>query len=405
MTSATTAPDTAVTATQRIHGLDALRAGALGLGIVLHSLMPFLSEAVWLFNDRRTTPVAGAVVDWIHLFRMVLFMALAGYFGRMVLQRRGTARYLKDRLLRIGLPAVAFWPVAVASTFAIVGVGMAMRGQELPPAAESAEADPLLLFTPAHLWFLWVLIEAVLITVLARAVLLRVLGDAAVGRAAERIGQALSSPWGVLVAVPPYAACLLAQGSTVAGIREHATIVPSVTALTAYLGAFLVGWFLQARAGSLHWIARYWPVQLALAVVLTVALRMLTDAAAPLLVLATTTALGGWTWTFALIGLSVRFLYRERPVVRYLADASYWSYLLHLPILLAVGLALADTGLPIIVKLVITWVVTGALLLGSYDLFVRSTWIGRWLNGYRHPRAWQRMRRSREVDDHAVSRS
>jgi len=387
MTSSTTSAGTTVTATQRVHGLDALRAGALGLGIVLHSLMPFLPDVVWLFNDSRSTQAADVVVDWIHVFRMVLFMALAGYFGRLVLQRRGAARYVKDRLLRIGLPAVAFWPAAVASMFAIVGLGMAMRGQELPPSADGAQVDPLLLFSPAHLWFLWVLIEVVLITVLTRAILLRVLGDAAVGRVGERLAEALSSPWGVLVAAPPYLACLLVQGSTAAGIREPATMVPSVTALTAYLGAFLVGWFLQARAGSLHRIARHWPVQLVLAAGLTVALRILTDAAAPLIVLATSMALAGWTWTFALIGLSVRYLYRERPLVRYLADASYWSYLLHLPILLAVGLALADTGLPIIVKLLITWIVTAALLLGSYDLFVRSTWIGRWLNGYRRPRA------------------
>ena len=38
-----------------------------------------------------------------------LFMLLAGYFGRLVLQRRGPAAYLRDRVVRIlvGLPATA----------------------------------------------------------------------------------------------------------------------------------------------------------------------------------------------------------------------------------------------------------------------------------------------------------
>lgn len=381
---------------ERLHGLDTLRAVALGLGIVLHSLMPFLPDVPWLFNDSHSSPIAHVLVDWIHLFRMVLFMALAGYFGRMVLQRRGAVSYLKDRLLRIALPAVAFWPLAVASMGVILGIGMELRGQQPPPLpVEAGQPGLLLLFSPGHLWFLWVLIEAVLITVILRAILLRVLGETRGARWSEQVGQLLSSRWGVLAAVPPYLACLLMQGSTLGGIREPTTLIPSGTALTAYLGAFLVGWFLHARAGSLHRISRHWPLHLTLAVVLTAATLLMSDSATPLLLMGAPMALAGWTWTFALIGLSVRFLHRESPVMRYVADASYWSYLLHLPVVLAIGLALADAGLPIIVKLLITWAACAAVLLVSYDLVVRSTWIGKWLNGHRRSRAWGRIGRSR----------
>src|SRR5690625_6308691 len=57
-----------------------------------------------------------------------------------------------------------------------------------------------------------------------------------------------------------------------------------------------------------------------------------------------------------------------------------------LPIL-AVGIALSPTGLPILVKLLITWTVSMVILVLSYDLMVRSTWVGAWLNGRRRPRA------------------
>ncbi|WP_139417944.1 acyltransferase family protein [Agromyces laixinhei] len=382
------------TATARIHGLDTLRATALALGIVLHALMPFLPGIPWLFSDSRSSPIAHITVDWIHLFRMVLFMTLAGFFGRMVLHRRRAGPYVRDRLLRIGLPAIAFWPVAVASIGVVIGIGAALRGQAPEQAPEAATAttpdgvpEVLLLFSPAHLWFLWVLVECVLITVVLRAIALRLLGRERSGRIASRIGGLLAAPGGIVLAAIPYLACLLMQGTTVGGIREPYTILPSVTALTAYLGAFLVGWFLHAQAGSLHRIARGWPAQLAAAVVLAVAVQVLPAEQTPLLLHASLMALAGWTWTFALIGLCVRFLQRESRLMRYLADASYWSYLLHLPIVIAVGLALADLDWPILVKLAITFTVTAVLLLGSYDLFVRSTWIGKWLNGHRHPRA------------------
>ena len=39
-----------------------------------------------------------------------------------------------------------------------------------------------------------------------------------------------------------------------------------------------------------------------------------------------------WTWTFACIGAALRFCSSASPVRRYLADASYWVYLAHLPV-------------------------------------------------------------------------
>ena len=39
-----------------------------------------------------------------------------------------------------------------------------------------------------------------------------------------------------------------------------------------------------------------------------------------------------WTWTFAIIGLALRFLSNHSPVRRYIADSSYWLYLIHLPL-------------------------------------------------------------------------
>ena len=49
----------AVTAGVRQHGLDALRAGALLLGILLHSLLPFVPGLPWLVNDTQTSMLLG----------------------------------------------------------------------------------------------------------------------------------------------------------------------------------------------------------------------------------------------------------------------------------------------------------------------------------------------------------
>jgi glucans biosynthesis protein C len=378
----------------RLHSLDALRAGALLLGVVLHSLLPFMPGMPWMFQDSQQTAAAGLPPFVIHLFRMVLFMMLAGYFGRMVLHRRGAGPYVRDRLRRIGLPLVVFAPLTLVALIVVLGLGAALGlvAAGTPPPPPPGVPEILLMLNPGHLWFLLVLIELVLLTVTVRAVLLRVLGADRAGRWSGRLGSLLSSPAGLVVAAVPYALGVLAQGTSVGGIIQPFTILPAPGATIAYLGAFLTGWFLHARPDALERVDRRWVPALVLAVLLSVAAFVAPFAVDPsrgvgLVVVAALTALAGWSWVFGLLGLCARLLDREVPAVRYAADASYWIYLLHLPLLAAVGIALAGLGWPILVKLAITWTVTLAVLLLSYDLLVRPTWIGAWLNGRRRPRA------------------
>ena len=387
----------ATPSSQRLHHLDAVRAGALLLGIVLHSLLPFEPGGMWLFTDSRSAEWTSETVFTIHLFRMVLFMTLAGYFARMVLHRRGAGAFLRDRAKRILLPVVVFAPIMVVMVIATVIAGVALGLIPEPAGAAPEQAtgqDPGLLavLNPSHLWFLLVLMEAIVITVAVRAVLLRVLGIDRTDAWAEGIGAALASPAGLLLAAVPYALGLLVQGVAMFGIIQPETIRPELAPTLTYLGAFLVGWFLHAPEGGMRRATSGWAWMLPAAIVLTIA-AFLTgwfalDAGSGMLVIAAAVqGLASWAWVFALIGLAGKLFSGGSPAVRYTADGSYWIYILHLPLVMAVGIALAPTGLPILVKLLITWTVSMVILVLSYDLMVRSTWVGAWLNGRRRPRA------------------
>ena len=383
-TGSTTTPHAPpATAPVRLHHLDALRGGALLLGVLLHALMPYLPGDFWLIEDGSESTWAALGVGVIHLFRMVLFMMLAGYFGRMVLHRRGTRSYLQDRLLRIGLPLVVLWPVLFALVVLSVVLAEVLHGPGgatgSQPPAPNATGTPLDLPT-MHLWFLLLLLEIVLVVVAVRAVLVRVLGPEAAGRWSRRIGAVLAAPGGVLLAALPYALALLVQGQAGAGIIEPYTLVPVLGASIGYLGAFLVGWFLHAAPEGLARAERGWPVHLVVAAVLTAPALM---AAMPLPLGAAVHALAGWAWVYGLLGLCGRVLRRENRVVRYLADSSYWVYLWHFPLLLLVALPLASTDWPWPLELVLALGAVMAVLLLSYDLLVRGTWVGRWLNGHR----------------------
>ncbi len=93
-----------------------------------------------------------------------------------------------------------------------------------------------------------------------------------------------------------------------------------------------------------------------------------------------------WLMVFGLTGLFEKVLKRERPLVRYVSDSSYWLYLVHLPLIVTGQALIREVDVPALVKLPVLIVGAAAILLASYHLLVRYTWIGRMLNGPRERR-------------------
>jgi peptidoglycan/LPS O-acetylase OafA/YrhL len=67
--------------------------------------------------------------------------------------------------------------------------------------------------------------------------------------------------------------------------------------------------------------------------------------------------------------------------MRWLADGSYWVYIVHLPLLLAIQYRLLDMQLHWTAKFAISVLGTALLSFASYQLLVRHTVLGRLLNG------------------------
>ena len=96
-------------------------------------------------------------------------------------------------------------------------------------------------------------------------------------------------------------------------------------------------------------------------------------------------ALAIWTWTFGLIGAALTFLSGHSPVRRYIADASYWVYIVHIPLVMALHVLLRDAPIawPIKYALVLAGTLVPAFV--TYELLVRHTHLGWLLNGRRIP--------------------
>ncbi len=93
-----------------------------------------------------------------------------------------------------------------------------------------------------------------------------------------------------------------------------------------------------------------------------------------------------WLLVFGLTSLYLRYCSGERRLARYLADASYWMYLLHMPVVMVFQMALAPLAWPAAVKVPLVVALSFGALALSYDVGVRATWVGALLNGRRYPR-------------------
>ena len=72
-------------------------------------------------------------------------------------------------------------------------------------------------------------------------------------------------------------------------------------------------------------------------------------------------------------------------MIRYLSDASYWTYLIHLPLVMAAQVLVLDLTAPWWAKMGLVVVAVTAVCLITYELLVRHTFIGKALNGRRVP--------------------
>ena len=92
------------TPSNRFHDLDALRAVAMLLGIVLHTALFFMPDAFAKEYPDQVSGVYTLVFFAIHGFRMPVFFLLSGFFTAMLWQRRGLRQLADHRLKRVGLP-------------------------------------------------------------------------------------------------------------------------------------------------------------------------------------------------------------------------------------------------------------------------------------------------------------
>lgn len=382
----------------RIEYLDGVRAFALILGIVFHASLSFMPIFIgWAVMDINTSSNISAFVVVSHSFRMELFFLIAGYLSCLSASKHGVKHFLKSRLIRIGIPFVVGWillrPLIIS--------GWTMGGQSMTgdvdiwagliSGMDSFNGQDVLVGT--HLWFLYYLliISASLLSLRWLITANSHIHMIVVRHVDKLINWIVNTPFIKFLLVLPITACLWFMNGWGVDTPDK-SLWPMWPVFLLYAGFFCFGWMLAQTKDSLDKLTRFnwWLVVVCIVSIVTVLMLSRYEMQG---------AHDYYTWiklgyliSYALMMCSLVSITiavfrvamsKGTAFIRYLADASYWLYLIHLPVVVWLQIAVAELPWHWSLKWGAICTLTVIFSLIIYDLLVRATFIGALLNGKR----------------------
>ncbi|QJW88880.1 acyltransferase family protein [Spirosoma taeanense] len=378
----------------RYNGLDVLRIGMMFSVMVTHAGLSYTNEAfpVWgEFHDPQTNHIAFYYVFLIrHLFSMPVFFVLAGFFGAMTVRRYGAGAMLRNRTRRILLPLLVFMPLL--SPIILLGFAAARNG-----TTDSAEYRLVINMITSgvpvvrlvHLWFLYYLYIFCLLAYVTVKIAER-LPAHWVTAVTSRFDRLLISRWYALIfGVVTLMTLLTMHGPWIETPTEFRL---NWRTFLVEIVFFVFGWRLFHHSYLLNrFTQRPWLNVGASALFMTLYLtiyfhrpwfssdRTYTTAAMVM------GACHIWTVIPGLIGLSLKAFPKSTLTTQLLSQGSYWMYLAHMPLTIWISYWLLDWPVSCFLKFGVNLVSIFLFTFLTYLLFVRSTFIGRFLNGKAHP--------------------
>ncbi len=395
-------------ANARYHSLDALRAAALLLGIFFHAAESFCPERwSWAVVDSQANWIFAAFQHTLHGFRMEIFFLIAGFFAHLVFHRRGFRVFAQHRTQRILVPFVVGWVLLYPLMILIWIWGRMEMGRPdlLGLSPELADLTVLQIwaghfisgaflkqgFSLLHLWFLYYLLLLYACTLAGRWLWNMVDGS---GRGTQRVDRGIA--W-ILELRWPVAllALLTAPFPALMGgwVRTpNSSLTPDIPVLLTYGLFFGLGWMIHRQVHLLHRLRRHWQLNLGIGLGLAAVTffgREIGNSLASLwpfpgtlytlfLLLYATMI---WAFVFGFSGLFMTFCREQSFFWRYVADSSYWLYLVHLILVVPLQILVSETAWHWSIKYLAINAVAFPLLFLSYNYLVRNTFIGARLNG------------------------
>ena len=378
------------------NALESLRVASTLIVVLYHAALSYVATplrlTLWVAFDSPGHVAFDAFVYWVNGFVMPVFFLAAGVSAPAACESRGPRTFLAHRAQRLLRPLLFGCVTILPAFYLLWGYGLMVTGRlDLDHILSWRYPPPINrdVYGLGHLWFLEYLFCVCVAWCLGWMLRNRTL--AARKPPADTVGwvQALfGSPWCPMILAIPTASIFLVDSDTM--LRVDNQVVPNVIRLLHYLVFFTVGGWISKVRDPRRILARFGPAYLALSFAVYAAMwpLLIRHAASPLdgwdrVGLCVLAALFPWLIVFGGLGVLLRSNHGKGPVLRFLAEASFWVYLVHVPIVAFLQLVLLPTTWPALVKFAIVATVTLVLSYASYGPLVRFSVIGSIINGAR----------------------
>lgn len=353
--------------------LDALRAIAMLLGVVLHTLIPYMGHPIehllWPVRDGAGGIAADGAYWWIHGFRVPLFFVVAGLLAAMAIDRHGPAVFLERRLKRIGLPLAAGIVLVLPVMYFVWAWGWVESGLAEPMHilhirfGHGMQKD---LYGLAHLWFLeYLLLYSGVLYVWHT--LVRAPG----GKLLEPL---IASNWRAVVLAVPTALLLFLDPRPLSEFYNW--FWPRGSEFLYHGWFFVVGVAMAGWRETLVQRTRRWPLDLLCSMPAFIAMWVLHNEGSAPARLMWACAAGAFAWfsIFAWLGCFLNAWRDALPGRPSIARPAYWVYVIHPPIVGALQIALLRLPLPWWSKAASIAAVTVAVCVWSYWYLWTPAW-------------------------------
>jgi len=367
------------------------------LGVVLHASASYFPNEpglrhpeLWYFYDTAESWLSVVLFTAIHVYRLPVFFVLAGFFTALQIRKHSIRQMLINRVWRIAIPLPIAALLFIPSMYGMARFAYFMSGSTTFPKQLPFTFQVWLGQEMHYLWFLWHLLIFCSLTAIAAIALGRYGSNHFRHKITAFAQWVTTGPLGItaVLAVTYGLNCFM---QPFPGFLEtDTTYLPAVHVLAYHGLCFCYGIAVFYNQSVLQRLSRWALPLLALGIaLLTVFLSLLEWHVASnqtlemRIPLSVASAGATWLMVWACLGLAIRYGEQPKVRVRYLADASYWIYLLHMPVLFLTQALLAPLSINGTLKLTLSAATTLAICIGSYHLLVRFTWIGKLLNGRR----------------------
>jgi glucans biosynthesis protein C len=361
----------------RQYDLDWIRVLATLAVFIYHGFM-FFNPWAWHVKNNETDPTyITAISLFMSAWLMPIFFALSGINSFYALQKRTGKQYIKERLVRLGIPllfgVMILTPPQIYMERVSHGQFSGSFFNWYPHYFDGVYLDiggsGNFAFVGLHLWYLLVLLVFSFITLPLFM------------RMKPSVSKELKPLHLIVLTFPLIIVSVLVEVVNLGGWD-----------ISFYLVIFLYGYFFFTKDSFKSIVQRLLPITMALSLLTTVffVYGFMTGMPAAgngsSILLASVKAINCGSWLLVIFALADKKLSFTNKWLQYGNQASMPFYVLHQPVIVTVGFVIADTDWTIPVKLVFLLTIAFVMIMAFYHFMISRTSFMRILFGMKGKR-------------------